>query len=101
MANSISVLRSRYFQTLLATTALVSAGAVQAQEATAAGSEDDTIEEIVVRGTARRFRPADQTSATGLRLALIDTPQSVTVLTPEMFDIINADSVYEATDHRT
>ena len=100
MANSESSPRIRYLQALLATTALVSAGIAQAQnQAPAAGSRsDDTIEEIVVRGIARQFRPEEQTSATGLRMALIDTPQAVTVITPEMLHTINADSAYMATD---
>lgn len=65
-----------------------------------AGSQygDDAIEEIVVRGVARRFRPEEQTSATGLNMSLIETPQQVSVLTQEMLKTINADSAYEATD---
>lgn len=59
---------------------------------------DDVIEEVVVRGVARRFRPEQQNSATGLSMSLIETPQQVSVLTPEMLKTINADSAYEATD---
>jgi len=58
----------------------------------------ESIEEIVVRGVARRFRPEEQSTATGLNMSLLETPQSVSVLTPEMLDTINADSAYEATD---
>ncbi len=99
--SSTSTSRVRYLQALLASTALVSVGALHAQtDTTAAESEADSeaIEEIVVRGIARKFRPDDQSSATGLNLALIETPQSVTVLTPEMLHTINANSAYEATD---
>ncbi len=59
---------------------------------------DDRIEEIVVRGIARQFRPEEQTSATGINMRLIDTPQSVTVLTDEMLRTVGATSVYEAAD---
>jgi iron complex outermembrane recepter protein len=99
-ASSMSSSRVRYLQALLASTALVSAGAVNAQSDTPAESdqEADRIDEIVVRGVARKFRPEDQSSATGLSLALIETPQSVSVLTPEMLGAINATSAYEATD---
>ncbi|MDT8320002.1 MAG: TonB-dependent receptor plug domain-containing protein [Xanthomonadales bacterium] len=60
--------------------------------------QTDMIEEVIVRGVARRFRPEEQTTATGLTMSLIDTPQQVSVLTPEMLQTINADSAYEATD---
>ena len=87
---------------LLATTALISANLVGAQETPdadldgAASDDEAPIEEIIVRGIARQFRPQDQTTATGLRMALIDTPQSVTVLTTEMLRTIGATSVFEA-----
>jgi outer membrane receptor for ferric coprogen and ferric-rhodotorulic acid len=69
-----------------------------AEEAVQQADQSRAIEEIVVRGVARRFRPEEQNTATGLNMALIDTPQAVTVLTPEMMNTINADSAYEATD---
>ncbi len=98
-ASSKSNSRVRYLQALLASTALVSAGVLNAQtESDDSDAEAEPIEEIVVRGVARKFRPDDQSSATGLNMALIETPQSVTVLTPEMLNTINASSAYEATD---
>ena len=96
MANTESRSRARYLGTLLASSALVSAGGVQAQAG--GGSQSAVIEEIVVRGVARQFRPEDQATATGLSMSLINTPQSVTVLTTEMLETINASSVYGATD---
>ncbi len=87
--------RSRYLQSLLASTALVATGAGHAQTD---GGNQGALEEIVVRGVAQQYRPDDQTSATGLGMALIDTPQSVTVLTDDMLSTINARSVYDATD---
>lgn len=91
--------RGLYIQALLASTALVSAGAAQAQSGeTRSASGADTMEEIIVRGEARRFRPDEQTSATGLNLSLIETPQAISVLTPEMLKGIGASSAYEATD---
>jgi iron complex outermembrane recepter protein len=91
----------RYLRALLASTALVSTGAVHGQTDAVAptpDSQSESIEEIVVRGIARRFRPDDQRTATGLDISLIETPQSVSVLTPEMLNTINADSAYDATD---
>lgn len=76
--------------------ALAGTAPAHAQQAGQAGA--GAIEEIVVRGVARSFRPEEQTSATGLRMSLIETPQQVSVLTPEMLQTINADSAYEATD---
>ncbi len=99
--SSRPISRSRYLQSLLTSTALVSAGAAStgasAQEVVQQANQG-TIEEIVVRGVARKFRPEEQNTATGLNMQLIDTPQAVTVITPEMMNTINADSAYEATD---
>jgi iron complex outermembrane receptor protein len=54
------------------------------------------LDEIVV--VAKRFRPADQTSATGLRLDLVDTPQSISVISREMLDVAGGRSAYDAID---
>lgn len=72
--------------------------AVAQNQAAEKQPSDDSIEEIVVRGVARSFRPEEQTTATGLNMSLMETPQQVTVLTDEMLRTINADSAYEATD---
>lgn len=100
--SSKSISRSRYLQTLLSSTALVATGAAStaatAQNTVQQAGEDAVLEEVIVRGVARRFRPEEQNTATGLDMALIETPQAVTVLTPEMMNTINADSAYEATD---
>ncbi|MEQ8515284.1 MAG: TonB-dependent receptor plug domain-containing protein, partial [Chromatocurvus sp.] len=100
--SSRSTSRSRYFQSLLTSTALISAGTVStgtsAQEAVQQANQGRVLEEVIVRGVARKFRPEEQNSATGLNMALIDTPQAVTVITPEMMNTINASSAYEATD---
>jgi iron complex outermembrane receptor protein len=61
-------------------------------------SSNSELEEVVVRGVALQYRPNDQTSATGLALPLIDTPQSISVLTSNMFDVTDAQSIYYATD---
>ena len=47
---------------------------------------------------ARRIRPDDQTSATGLRLTLVETPQAITIVTPEMMRLIGATNIYQASD---
>src|ERR1700682_1357409 len=62
------------------------------------GPKENELEAIVVRGVALKYRPEDQTSATGLALPLIDTPQAITVLTSNMLDVLDAQSVYGATD---
>lgn len=64
---------------------------------TQAGIEDE-LQEIVVYGQAKKYRPEDQTSATGLRLNLIDTPQSISVISREMLDVAGGRSAYEAVD---
>jgi outer membrane receptor for ferric coprogen and ferric-rhodotorulic acid len=60
-----------------------------------AASLEET-EEVIVQ--AKRYRPKDQTTATGLRLDLIDTPQSISVISEEMMDLAGVRSAYEAVD---
>ena len=71
-----------------------------AQEQPAPGSLEpavqDETEEVVVQ--AKRYRPKDQTTATGLRLDLIDTPQSISVISEEMMDLAGVRSAYEAAE---
>ncbi len=83
---------------VMASTSVVAAGTAMAQEATPPAAADQAMEEVVVRGIARKYRAEEQTSATGLEMKLIDTPQAISVLTPEMMQIAGANSVYEATD---
>src|SRR5688500_14026148 len=59
-------------------------------------SAAEETEEVVVQ--AKRYRPKDQTSATGLRLDLIDTPQSISVVSQEMMDLVGVRSAYEAAE---
>jgi outer membrane receptor for ferric coprogen and ferric-rhodotorulic acid len=72
------------------------------QQGDASSSSSDTkgteLEAIEVRGVALKYRPDDQTSATGLALPLIDTPQAITVLTAKMLEVVDAQNIYDATD---
>lgn len=95
MRKSDSILRRRILPTMLASSALISAAAAQAQ---GDANQQAVIEEVVVRGVARQFRPEEQNTATGLNMALVETPQAVSVITPEMMRIVNAQNAYEATD---
>lgn len=61
-------------------------------------ANDEELEEIVVYGEAKRYRPEEQTSATGLRLSLIDTPQSISVISQEMLNVAGGRSAYEVVD---
>jgi outer membrane receptor for ferric coprogen and ferric-rhodotorulic acid len=61
-------------------------------------ASDEELQEIIVYGQAKQYRPKEQTSATGLRLSLIDTPQSISVISEEMLDIAGGRSAYEAVD---
>ena len=68
----------------------------QAAQAASEPAVQSELEEIVV--SARKYRPKDQTSASGLRLDLIDTPQSISVISQEMMDLAGVRSAYEAVD---
>lgn len=61
-------------------------------------SNEAQLEAIEVRGVAQKYRPDDQSSATGLALPLIDTPQAITVLTSNMMEVVDAQNIYDATD---
>jgi iron complex outermembrane recepter protein len=90
---------ARVINMVLAAAALaaVSTGTAWAQQqestAPAAAASLETIEI-----TARRLRPEVQTTATGLELTLVDTPQSISIVTPEMLRAIGATNIYQASD---
>ncbi len=97
--NSVSA--KRRFKALLASTALVSAQMVASGHAFGQDTEseaDQPTDQIIVRGIARQFRPDESDAATGLKMKLVDTPQSISVITPELLDTIGAINIYDATD---
>lgn len=96
MKQNQSIVSRRVLPTLLASSAMLAMAAAEAQPATQQQAQG--IEEIVVRGVARQFRPEEQSTATGLNMSLVETPQAVTVITPEMLRTVNAQNAYEATD---
>lgn len=58
----------------------------------------DTLQEVTVYAKPIQYLPAEQTTATGLNLALIDTPQAISVLTVDMLTQAGATDMYEAAD---
>lgn len=107
--------KHRRFNSLLTSTALLTVSlawpasvahaqsepATDTSETSEAAQEGDAraeLQTVIVRGVARQYLPDDQTSATGIPMRLVNTPQAITVLTPQLMDNIGADSVYEATD---
>ena len=96
--------QNRYLALLLATTAFVSvnprsANAEADPQATGTATEassKEPLEEVVIRGVARKYLPDSQTSATGIEMSLIETPQSISVVTPEMLDVAHARTAYDA-----
>ena len=67
-----------------------------AEQAESGGTSRVRLDEVQV--TASRIRPDDQTTATGLRLDLVDTPQAISVVTPELLQVAGASDIYEASD---
>src|SRR5262249_23256857 len=61
-------------------------------------SDSSSLQEVTVYGKAELYRPQDQTTATGLEMQLIDTPQSISVISSEMMKLFNAQSAYQAVD---
>ncbi|HEY1723891.1 MAG TPA: TonB-dependent receptor plug domain-containing protein [Steroidobacteraceae bacterium] len=110
--------QNRYLALLLATTAFVSVNPRPLQAQTRGASDngttpapaassnsssntqasentDNSLEEVVVRGIARRYLPDKQSSATGIEMSLIDTPQAISVVTPEMLEISHSRTAYD------
>lgn len=86
---------------VLAVAALAAAGTTvafngHAQQAGASDVSGSQLEEVHVTGT--RIRPDDQTTATGLRLELVDTPQAISIVTPELLELTGSRDIYEASD---
>ena len=65
---------------------------VFAQDAT----QGEALQEITV--TAERFRDQNQTTATGLSLQVIDTPQAISVISPDMLKATQSRNAYDAFD---
>jgi iron complex outermembrane recepter protein len=74
---------------LLATPAI---SPVFAQDA----GKSEELQEVVV--AAQKYLPEDQTTATGLAMPLIDTPQSISIVSQDMLRLFDASSAYEAAD---
>lgn len=70
----------------------IAAGAADAPGSPAL--EPTTLKEVTV--VALRLRPKTQTTATGLEMQLVDTPQAVSIVTPQMMNLIGASDIYEA-----
>lgn len=80
---------------VLAMAALAAIGPTFAHAQTP-GADSTPLEEVQV--SARRIRPVDQTSATGLRIELVNTPQAISVVTPELLQITGSTNIYEVSD---
>ena len=77
-------------------TALMAISGLAVAHAQEAPQTQEALQEITV--SAQKYRPVDQTTATGLRLQLIDTPQSISVVDQALLTQFNAQSAYDAAD---
>ncbi len=87
---------ARLLQSLLAASSLIDARLADAQatsDQTPPASQELTT--VTITGS---LRPQDQTSATGLALSLVDTPQAISVVTPAELALTGAPTIYGATD---
>lgn len=80
---------------LLATSALGMAGHAQEASVPQTGG---VLDEVVVYGQADTYRAKDQTTATGLELSLIETPQSISIVSDEMLVATGASNAYDVLD---
>ncbi|MEO1246891.1 MAG: TonB-dependent receptor [Pseudomonadota bacterium] len=75
---------------LLVSSALATAPAVAqtvSQADTGDARDEETIDEVVVRGIAQTFRDKESNSVTGLNTALADIPQAVSIVSEQMMDM--------------
>lgn len=63
-----------------------------AQDTNDTDAESDSLDEIVVIGAKRKFAPSDSSAATKIRMDVLDTPQSMTIVSRELLNITGADS---------
>jgi outer membrane receptor for ferric coprogen and ferric-rhodotorulic acid len=82
---------------LLATSAMAAAGHAQ-QSGTTATQTEKGLEEVIVYGQADTYRAKDQTTATGLELSMIETPQAISVISEEFLGAMGASSAYDVLD---
>jgi len=59
-------------------------------------SSAESLGEITI--TALRYKPVDQSSATGLQMKVVDTPQAISVVTSNMMQVIGAQNIAAGTD---
>ncbi len=55
-------------------------------------SAKEEVDEIIVIGAKRKFAPSDSSAATKIRMDVFDTPQSLTIVSRELMNILGADS---------
>lgn len=65
-------------------------------EGEAAAATASSVEEIVVVGAKRKFAPEDSSAATKINMDVIDTPQSLSVLSSELMSIVGVNSINSA-----
>lgn len=65
-------------------------------QSTGSGASAESLQEVQV--TALRYKPVDQSSATGLKMNVVDTPQAISVVTGSMMRVIDAQNIAAATD---
>lgn len=86
--------RHRFGIAIAVRTALMAASSVAAVQAQESQPPQEQLQEITVE--AKKYLPNDQTIATGLRMKLLETPQSVSVVSKEMLKEFDASSAYDA-----
>jgi iron complex outermembrane receptor protein len=82
----------RFRRALLAGAAAVGVGA--SAQAAMADQPTSTVQEVVV--TAPHYVPTTNTSATKIAIPLIETPQSITVVTRDQIDVLNVQDLSQA-----
>jgi len=58
----------------------------------------DDLQEITIYSKAIHYRPDDESTATGLKMQIVDAPVSISVMTDEMLKADNASTVYDVAD---
>lgn len=88
-----SVTNTHRIGSAVISTALLASPVTFAQSTANSDDDSERLEEITVVGRKEFFRPTDASSATKFDLPIFETPQSITVLTDDFLETVQADDL--------
>lgn len=66
------------------------------EQAPSAADQKSVLEQVTVIGAKRKFAPTDSSASTKINMSVLDTPQSLSILSSELMSIVGVNSVNSA-----